>query len=300
MQTIGSLGEFLQVFRARLQPEDVGYPSPGHRRRVQGLRREEIAQVAGVSVSYYTRLEQGLSVNASHEVLDAIARALLLDPHEREHLHSLAAAAKPSRRPLPPYPEQLTSSARDLLACFDLTPAFIVGRYHDVLGWNRQAHALLAAHVDFESPECPAARPNTARLIFLDPGFRTLFVDWRTKAKALVGNLRSVAGRYPDDPALAALVGELSAKSPDFVELWSEYYVRPCEVMTLNLRHQVVGTLTVTQQVLKIASDRDQSLVAFTAPQGSASAAALELLAHTHGWSGSGSRVRKDVAAFVQ
>ncbi|MFE3196123.1 helix-turn-helix transcriptional regulator [Nocardia sp. NPDC059240] len=272
------LGEFLRARRARLRPEDVGLPEFPGRRRVTGLRREELAQLAGVSVSYYTRLEQGQAGNASAAILDALAGALRLDEHEREHLRHLA-----TRRPrtgLPPS-ERMHPLTRDLLRAFDTAPAMVLGRRTDVLAWNGLGHALLAGHIDPTAPDRPADRPNHARMLFLDTHTRDLYADWPRKARAVVGNLRLVAGRYPDDSLLAALIGELSMKSPEFVKMWSDHRVTPCEADSYELRHPLVGPLTVTQQILIPARSPEQSIVVVTTPPGSSASDSLALLARS-------------------
>ncbi|WP_036435036.1 helix-turn-helix transcriptional regulator [Mycobacterium sp. URHB0044] len=275
MQT--TLGEFLRARRAQLEPEDVGLRAFPERRRVAGLRREELAQLAGVSVSYYTRLEQGQSVNASAAVLDAIATALRLDRHERRHLHALAAS-RPAQMRKPPA-ERIDPLTRDLLRTLGDVPATVLGRRTDVLAWNDLGHALTSGHVDPTSVDRPAERPNMARMLFLDPHYRDLYVDWPRKAKAMVGNLRLVAGRHPEDAALASLIGELSMKSPEFVTFWRDHRVRPCEADSYDLRHPLVGALTVTQQNLVIARSAEQSVSIVTTAEGSSSADSLRLLA---------------------
>jgi transcriptional regulator with XRE-family HTH domain len=274
----GPLGDFLQARRARLQPEDVGLRGLGPRRRVAGLRREELAQLAGVSVSYYTRLEQGLSRGASAEVLEAIARALRLDDHEREHLERLADTSRRAPRVRRPRPERLADETRDLMRAVDDVPAMVLGRRTDVLAWNQLGHALFAGHLDPHSPDDPARRPNTSRMLFLDPHSRELYVDWKRKARAVVGNLRIVVGQHPEDPLLAELIGELTMKSPEFVALWGDHRVTPCDAASYELHHPVVGTVTVTQQALAIARSPGQSLMVCTTPAGSPSEEALALL----------------------
>lgn len=283
----GPLGDFLQARRARLRPADVGVPDVGPRRRVTGLRREELAQLAGVSVSYYTRLEQGLSRGASAEVLDAIARALLLDDHERAHLDRLADAARRTPRVRRPRPEQLADETRDLLRAVDGVPALILGRRTDVLAWNTLGHSLLAGHLDFHSPDDAARRPNMSRIVFLDPHCRELYSDWKSKARAVVGNLRIAVGRHPDDPLLAELIGELTMKSPEFVALWRDHRVLPCDAAAYDLHHPVVGTVTVTQQTLAVARSPEQVLIVCTTPAGSPAEAALALLRQASGERGS-------------
>ncbi|AUI61114.1 helix-turn-helix domain-containing protein [Amycolatopsis sp. BJA-103] len=273
----GPLGDFLQARRARLRPEDVGLRDLGPRRRVAGLRREELAQLAGVSVSYYARLEQGMSRGASAEVLDAIARALLLDGHEREHLDRLADAARRAPRARRPRPEKLHDETRDLLRTV-AAPALVLGRRSDVLAWNDLGHALLAGHLGFHAPEDPARRPNMSRMLFLDPHSRELYVDWKRKIRAVVGNLRIAVGRHPDDPLLAELIGELTMKSTEFVALWGDHRVQPCDAAAYELHHPVVGPVTVTQQTLAIARSPDQLLIVCTTPAGSPGEQGLKLL----------------------
>ncbi|MEV7601315.1 helix-turn-helix transcriptional regulator [Kitasatospora sp. NPDC089797] len=274
----GPLGDFLRARRTRLRPADVGLREFGPRRRVAGLRREEVAQLAGVSVSYYTRLEQGLSRGASAEVLDAIARALLLGDHERGHLDRLAAVARHAPRLRRPRPERPTDSARELLRALDGVPAVVLGHRTDVLAWNALGHALLAGHLDRDSPDDPARRPNLNRMLFLDAHARELYADWPRKARAVVGNLRTAVGRHPEDRLLAELIGELTMKSPEFVALWADHRVTPCDSAVHRLHHPVVGPLTVTQQMLSISGPAEQALVVHTAPAGSPDEEALVLL----------------------
>ncbi|WP_405162708.1 helix-turn-helix transcriptional regulator [Nocardia sp. NBC_01499] len=278
MSASTQLGEFLRARRALLRPEDVGLPEFPGQRRVAGLRREELAQLAGVSVSYYTRLEQGQSGNASDAILAALARALRLDEHEHEHLRRLAAR-RPRRRQPPQ--ERLHPLTRDLMLVFETAPAMVLGRRTDILAWNALGHALFAEHIDRTAPDRAADRPNQARMLFLDPHIRDLYADWPRKARAVVGNLRLVAGRHPDDALLAALIGELSMKSPEFVELWRDHRVKPCEADAYELHHPLVGQLTVTQQILIPARSPDQSVVVATTPKGSSAADSLALLAQS-------------------
>jgi transcriptional regulator with XRE-family HTH domain len=277
--TATGLAEFLRTRRAQLTPEDVGMTRIPERRRVAGLRREELAQLAGVSVSYYTRLEQGQSVNASEAVLDAIATALRLDEHERRHLHALATVR--TKQPRKPPTERVDSMTHDLLRTVADVPAMVIGRRTDILAWNDLGHALLAGHVDRHAVDRPAERPNLARMLFLDPHTRELYVDWQLKARAVIGHLHHVAGQYPDDSLLAALIGELSMKSCDFVTMWGDHRVKPCEANAYRLRHPTVGSLTVTQQNLVLARSPQQSLCLITTEEGSSSADTIALLART-------------------
>ncbi|MER6558192.1 helix-turn-helix transcriptional regulator [Streptomyces sp. NPDC001027] len=270
------LGDFLQARRSRLRPEDVGVPTYGERRRVPGLRREELALLAGVSASYYTRLEQGQSLNASPEVLDAIAGALRLDESERLHLHTLARSPEHRSRGRRPAPERVSEATGQLLDALADVPAIVIGRRSDVLAWNRPGHALFAGHLDPSAVDRPSERPNMARLVFLDAHTHDLYTDWPSKARAVVGRLRLVAGQYPDDAALHALIGELSAKSTDFASMWADHRVKDCTVAVYGMRHPLVGELTVTQQTL--SHGPGPSTLVATTEAGSPSHTALALL----------------------
>ncbi|MFI7225595.1 helix-turn-helix transcriptional regulator [Nonomuraea angiospora] len=274
------LGEFLRMRRSQLQPADVGLRDFGERRRVPGLRRDELAQLAGVGLSYYTRLEQGLSLNASPEVLDALARALGLDEVERAHLHDLARASRRTGTRRRPAPERAGDTTRQLLAAFGDAPAVVVGRRSDVLAWNRMGHTLFAGHLDPHIPDQPDQRPNTAWLVFLDAHTRDLYAeDWPKKARDVVGKLRLAAGQHPDDPRLAALIGELTMKSPEFAGMWSEHRVRRWDLATYRMHHPVVGRMQLNLQTLNVPQVDGQRIVVATAEAGTGSAAALSLLA---------------------
>ncbi|MET0492083.1 MAG: helix-turn-helix transcriptional regulator [Actinoplanes sp.] len=279
MNSKPQLGEFLKTRRARLQPADVGLSDFGERRRVPGLRRDELVQLAGVGLSYYTRLEQGSSLNASPEVLDALARALGLDEVERAHLHDLAGPPRrtPTRRR--PAPEQAGDTTRQLVDAFGDAPAVVLGRRSDVLAWNRTGHALLAGHLDPQIPDHPDQRPNFARLVFLDAHTRDLFVDWPKKARNVVGKLRFAAGRHPDDPGLASLIGELSMKSEQFATMWAEHGVRKWVLTAYRMHHPTLGRIELNLQSLDVPQEEGQRIVVATADPDSASAAALSLLA---------------------
>lgn len=269
---MGELGEFLRGRRARLKPEDVGVRSYGAR-RVPGLRREELAQLAGVSVTYYTRLEQGQSTNASESVVDAVACALGLDDDERAHLHDLAKPS-PAKRRRAPRPETVRPATRQLVDAMGDVPAVVLGRRNDVLAWNALGHLLLAGHCDFE----PALRPNLTRMLFLDPHHRDLHACWDQEAVRAVASLRLVAGRHKDDRALAELIGELSIKSPEFAALWSKHPVANCASGTKRFRHPVVGELELDFEAVHLADDPDHRILLYSAAPGSPSEAALRLL----------------------
>ncbi|MBF8194255.1 helix-turn-helix domain-containing protein [Nonomuraea sp. K274] len=271
------LGEFLRSRRARLRPEEAGLPAHGGRRRVPGLRREELAQLAGVSAGYYTRLEQGQSPNASDAVLDAVARVLRLDQAERAHLYALA---RPERRPVRRVrPERARPGVRLMIESFGDVPALVMGRFLDVLAWNRMAHALLAGHLGFHTPDRPGERPNVARLVFLDPHTRELYADWPRKARSTVADLRLISGRHPGAPALSSLVGELSLGSPKFAGLWAAHAVGDCGGTTRAYRHPLAGGMELMTEFMTLPDDDGQRVAVFNAEPGSSSEAALRLLA---------------------
>jgi transcriptional regulator with XRE-family HTH domain len=276
---VTELGEFLRACRDRLTPDQAGVRSYG-RRRVPGLRREELAQLAGVSVTYLTRLEQGQSQNASDAVIDALARALQLDPDERTHLFALARPA-PARRRRGSRPEAPKPGAVLLLHAMGEVPAVLLGRFNDVLAWNRAGHLLLAGHLDFEAPNRPGERPNPVRMLFLDGHTRDLYAHWRDEAALAVASLRYVAAQFPDDRRLAELVGELSLKSAEFATLWAGHTVRLCTSGSKRLRHPEVGELTVHYEVLHLPEGDGQRILTHTAAPDSASFAALRLLTAT-------------------
>ena len=257
------LGAFLRSRRARLTPERVGLVSYGAR-RVPGLRREELAQLAGVSATYYTRLEQGQSTNASESVIEALARALELDDDERAHLHRLARPEPTTRRRAPRRPEKVRPSTVRLVDAMAV-PAVVLGRRTDVLAWNARGHRLLAGHVAFD------ARPNLTRLLFLDAHTRELYSRWDEEAARAVASLRIVAGRFPDDPQLGELVGELSVKSPQFAALWARHPVANCVSGMKYLRHPELGELELEFQALNLPDDSGQRILTYTGE-------ALELL----------------------
>jgi transcriptional regulator with XRE-family HTH domain len=273
------LGEFLRGRRAAVRPEDVGVLWHGER-RVPGLRREELAMLAGVSLTYYTRLEQGHSTNASESVIDAVATALGLDDDERAHLHDLARPARAKRRP----PERLAVArpgTRQLVDAMTDVPALVLGPRTEVLAWNALGHQLYAGHLDRDAPERPADRPNLTAMLFLDPHHRDLHRCWRTEATRAVASLRLVAGRAADDRALTELIGELVVRSPEFASLWAQHPVATCVSGTKHLRHPVVGDLDLQFEALHVADPSGQRILALSAVPGSPSEAALSLLRAT-------------------
>ncbi|WP_210493223.1 helix-turn-helix transcriptional regulator [Patulibacter sp. SYSU D01012] len=268
-----ALREFLRSRRARVDPADVGLPAGPGTRRVPGLRREELARLAAVSVDYYVRLEQGRARNVSPEVLEAVAAALRLDEHERAHLFDLARPDR-ARQPLSaPPPQRVRPGVRRLLDTLP-TPAFVVGRRLDVLATNAMTRALLC---DFDA--LPPRERNHARWVFLDPTARERYVDWPAIARDNVAALRMDAGRWPDDPELSALVGELSVKSPEFAGWWAAHDVLRQSHGSKRYRHPVVGDLTVSYEALPVPDADEQTLFVYTVEPGSPSERALALLA---------------------
>ncbi|MFJ4846368.1 MULTISPECIES: helix-turn-helix domain-containing protein [unclassified Streptomyces] len=267
------LSEFLRTRRARLKPEDVGLPVAGRHRRVPGLRREELAQLAGVSVAYYTRLEQGNGRNVSAEVLGAVARALHLTDAEYAHLTHLVKPKPHKKKPVARQP-QARPALWQLLDSMQGVPAYIVGRRSDILAWNRAAAALFG-----DWSELPPAERNWARLVFLRPEYRDLFVDWEQKAIDIVCALRMDAGHCPDDAKLSALVGELSVRSEEFRRLWALYNVKEKSHGVKRLHHPLVGDLQLNFEQFRLADDAYMTLVTFHAEQGSPAAESLRLLA---------------------
>ncbi|MGW7703542.1 helix-turn-helix domain-containing protein [Kitasatospora sp. NPDC054768] len=273
-----ALSEFLRTRRAGLRPEDVDLPDYGGRRRVAGLRREELAHLAGVSVDYYTRLEQGRVGNPSDAVLDAVARALRLAPDESGHLHRLARPAARPRRPVErqrPRPSLLR-----LLEQLPHTPALVMGHRMDVLAWNHAAVALLG---DYGA--LPVEERNIARITFLDPASRELYADWAACARENVAFLHLEAGRRPDDPLLAELIGQLCLGSEEFQRMWADHPVADKTSGRKAFRHPLAGTLDLVYDTLRPADDPGQALVTYTADPGSASDDGLRLLLS---WAASG------------
>lgn len=242
-----------------------------------GLRREELAQLAGISVNYYTRLEQGQSANASDAIIETLARALNLDHAERAHLYELARPV-PAKRQGTGRAEIPSTGAVTLLSSMPSVPALLLGRRNDVLAWNPLGHALLAGHLPPAAPENPAERPNLLRLLFLDPHVRELHRHWADEAASAVASMRYVAAQYPEDRLLAELIGELSIRSPEFAVLWARHDVGLCSSGTKRLHHPQVGDLDLHFEALHLPDSDGQRLLTHTAVPGTASADALQLL----------------------
>jgi transcriptional regulator with XRE-family HTH domain len=265
------LGEFLKARRAELTPAAVGLPDTGSSRRVPGLRREEVAQLAVMSVDYYTRLEQG-RLQASASILAVLARALRLDEDQQAYMYRLSGKtpAKPRRQRA----QRVTPSMRRLLDQLSETPAMVLGRRMDILAWNAGATAL---YVDFE--KYSETERNYIRLLFLDPVMRALHADWESAARTAAAALRMDAARYPDDPQLAALVGELSVRDADFRTWWATHQVTTTGGATKHYRHALVGELFLDCDTWVSPEDPDQRILILTAEPGTPAYDGLRILA---------------------
>ena len=277
MDTRKDLREFLATRRAKITPQQAGLPTYGGHRRVKGLRREELALLAGVSVEYYTRLERGNARGVSDSVLEALVRALQLDEAERAHLLDLTraanAAARIRRRP----PQQrVRPGVQQLLDAMTGVPAFVQNGRLDVLAANPLARALYADL--FDDVEVGRA-PNHARYTFLDPRAADFYPDWNRAAADGVALLRAEAGRSPDDRELSDLIGELTTRSERFSALWATHNVRWHTTGTKLFHHHVAGDLALAYEGLELTADPGQTLITFTAEPGSPSQQALTFLA---------------------
>ena len=273
VDTSSEIREFLTSRRAKITPGQAGLTAYGPR-RVAGLRREEVAVLAGVSVPYYTRLERGHISGVSEGVLEALARALQLDDAERAHLFDLARAAGPmTKRRRRPAPKQIRPSVQRLLDAITGAPALVQNGRLDILGANQLARALYSEL--FRDPTRPA---NHARFNFLNPRARDLYPDWERGADDAVALLRTEAGRDPYDRDLTELIGELSTRSEEFRARWADHNVRLHQTGAKRFHHPVVGDLTLTFEMMELAGDPGLNLLTFTAEPGSKSDEALNLL----------------------
>ena len=268
--------EFLRSRRAKITPEQAGLRTYGSgARRVPGLRREEVAMLAGVSVDYYTRLERGNASGVSETVLEALARALQLDDTERTHLFDLARAARtsaPRRRRRSQ--QQIRPTVQHMLDAMAGVPAFVRNGRLDIVGVNRLGRALYSAHFD-----SAAQPPNTARFVFLDPRATTFYVDWDRVANDVVAVLRAEAGSDPYDRELSDLVGELSTRNELFRTLWAAHNVRRHDTGRKRFHHPLVGELDLTYEAMELVADAGLTMFVYTAEPGSKSEEALNLLA---------------------
>ena len=277
MDTRNDLREFLTTRRARLTPGQVGLPDFGGRRRVPGLRREEVALVAGMSVEYYIRLERGNATGVSEAVLEGISRALQLDDAERSHLYDLARAAsrgaRPQLRRRRARAQQVRPGVQQLLDAMDNVPAFLQNGRLDIIAINRLGQAVFSEM--YVQPRRPA---NFGRFVFLDPRARGFYRDWDDAAQQTVALLRTEAGRAPHDRALSDLVGELSTRSDAFRALWASHDVREHRTGIKIIHHPFVGDLDLNYEAMDLTSDRGLLFIAYTAQAGPPSHDALTVL----------------------
>jgi transcriptional regulator with XRE-family HTH domain len=262
------LGEYLRARRAATRPEDAGFPSGG-RRRVAGLRREEVAVAAGMSADYYMRLEQGRETHPSPQVLDALGRALGLDDDGRLHLFRLAGLAPAPAASAASSSERADPELLALLDSWPQHPALVLGRAYDVLAANTLGRALFAG---------AQHRDNLARMLFLDPGARALWADWPAAAAATVAGLRLAEGAAPDDARLRAVLRELTEASPEFAQLRATGDARAKRPMRKGFLHPEVGPLDLRTHAFDVRAAPGQELVVYRAEAGSPSAEALALL----------------------
>lgn len=266
-------GKFLKAMRSRLSPEDAGAGPTSGARRVPGLRREEVARLAGVSTDYYVRLEQGRNIHPSRTVLEAVSRALRLDSSEHAHMMDLLENCAGSARSSAPGAQAVRPALRQLLDAMGGVPAMVLGRRSDVLAGNRMAFLLFA---DF--PARPAAERNLTRWLILDPSARELFRDWKTVAAEAAGALRLDVGRHPNDAQANQLVGELAVQSEHFRQWWAGHRVATRSAGSVRLHHPAVGDLELNFENLVLPDDPDQTLRVYSARAASPSADALALL----------------------
>jgi transcriptional regulator with XRE-family HTH domain len=279
MDSRSEIREFLITRRARLTPQQAGLPDFGGRRRVAGLRREEVALIAGISVEYYTRLERGNATGVSEAVLNGISRALQLDDAEHAHLHNLvrAATASPAaaQRRSTPKAGQIPSSVRQLIDAMKDVAVVVQNGRGDIVAVNRLGEALYSEM--YVQPQRP---PNFGRFVFLDPRSHDFFLDWDEAARQTVALLRSEAGRAPHDRALSNLVGELSTRSDTFRNLWAAHNVREHRTGLKKLHHPMVGDMTLSFEGLQVTSAPGLLMLPYTAEPGSTSQDKLQLLAN--------------------
>ena len=272
------IGEFLRTRRDRITPQQVGLPPGVTRRRVPGLRREEVALLAGVSPDYYVRLEQGRTTHVSDQVLDAVARSLSLSDVETEHLRNLArparagAAARPAKKVAAATPDEPLARLLETMAD---TPALLLDTRLDIVAANNAAEAV------FDVTSMPQPR-NAARQLFLHPEARARYENWAEIAAETVAQLRLMAGRWPGDARLTSLVGELAIRSEPFRQLWATGDVREKRVGMARIVHPVVGLLEFDYHALTVPARPDRSLLTYLARPGSATAEALAVLLSWH------------------
>jgi transcriptional regulator with XRE-family HTH domain len=274
MDNSSEVKDFLTTRRARLRPEQANLPTYGDKRRVPGLRREEVALLAGVSADYYTRLERGNLSGVSESVLEAVCRALQLDEAERTHLFDLARTAAASTRSRPPRARRtVRPGIQRILDSIGTTPAYVRNGRFDILKANRLGRALFAEMYQGERTTF-----NMARYLYLDARSRNFYVEWDRVARDCAQALRIEAGRNPYDKALTDLVGELSTRSEEFRHWWAAHDVKFHRTATKTMRHPVVGDIELTGEALELPGDAGLTIIAYTVEPASPSEQALAFL----------------------
>jgi len=272
------LSEFLTTRRAKLSLDQVGLPDFGGRRRVPGLRREEVALLAGMSAEYYKRLERGTASGVSESVIDGVSRALKLDEAEHAHLYDLVRAANAGTRPQrtrTTRKTQISATTQQTIDAMSTVPVYVQNGRLDAVSTNQLGRALFS--VMFEQAY---EQVNAARFTFLDPNAQTFYRDWEANARQIVAILRAEAGRSPYDRQLSDLVGELSTQSEVFRTLWAAHDVREHRTGIKSVTHPVVGDLDLNFQSMDLSSDRGLTMIVFSAEPGSRSLEGLQLLAN--------------------
>jgi len=269
--------EFLTSRRAKITPEQAKLPAYGGNRRVAGLRREEVAMLAGVSVDYYTKLERGNFGSVSEGVLEALVRALQLDEAEREHLFHLAnatATVRPGGHR--EASQQVRQAVQRVVDGLSDAPAFVRNNRRDLLASNALGRALYSPIYEGTPPGQPV---NTVRYLFFDPSARDFFRDWKKAAADVVANLRTEVGRDPHDRVLQELIGDLLARSTEFSTLWASHDVRYHDTGFKSVHHPEIGDVDLTFETMELPADPGQALIVYGTEPGSASEASLRLLA---------------------
>ncbi|MDW2887084.1 helix-turn-helix transcriptional regulator [Exiguobacterium artemiae] len=273
---LDALSTFLKTKRAELKPESLGFPS-GTRRRTPGLRREEVAQLAGVSTTWYTWLEQGRDIKVSRSVLDCVAQALCLNKDEREYLYDLTIDAHSVTPPLKKDPSPISSSLEKILSDLTYCPTIVTDRYCQIVGWN-----TAAAHVFVDFANIPESQRNLIRLVFSQKEFKVLAVNWEHFAKGFLSIFRTYYGQYSGDEWYTAFIEEMSSTYPDFLELWTQSQVSKAPEIMIEFRHAKAGKMLFDLTSLQVQGETDLRCSIYTPMEGTTTEQKLKrLIANT-------------------